>query len=132
MRKITTIWLLILLFSTLMSIGCASNSKDLTRTQSFDIKKVGTQWTTISDVSVVQEGNKKMVRGKVRRRMYSRVRIPGHIDVKVVGPSGAILEEQSVKHRKRSIKARHADFVFELKGEPPVGSVIHLIHHNAT
>lgn len=132
MKTNTITWLLILLFSTLMGTGCASNSKDISRTQSFGIEKVSTEWTTISAVSVVQEGNKTVIRGEVRRRMGSRGPIGGHTDIKVVGPKGTILEEQSTKHHKRSIKARHADFVFELKTEPPAGSVIRLIHHNAT
>ena len=124
--------MLILLFSALMSVGCASISKDLSHTQSFEIKKVGTQWTTISAVSVIQEGNKTEVRGKVRRRVQTRGPIGGHTDIKIVGPKGTILEEQSVKHRRRSIKARHADFIFELKAEPPAGSVIQITHHTAT
>ena len=129
MKNIATIWLLIILFSALMSVGCASISKDISHTKNLVIKRVGTQWTTISAVSVVQEGNKTKVRGEVRRRTHSRGPIGGHTDIKVVGPEGTILEEQSVKHHKKSIKARHADFVFELKTEPPMGSVIQITHH---
>jgi len=133
MKTITTTWLLVFISITLLiSTGCASNGKYPSHINSMIVEKIPSKGVKISAVSIVQEGSNVVVRGKLKRRLSRRGPIPGHIDIKVVGPKGKILEEQNIKHLRPSIKSRHAKFYFKLKVEPPKGSIIRISHHNPT
>jgi len=118
---ITTLVILVLL------AGCASTGKDLVRDNTVKIEKVPSQWAALRFINVVQDGDKIELRGEVTRRPIGRGPIPGHIDLKVIGPDGVTLEESMIDYHRRSVKSRYATFHTALKAAPP-GSTIRVMH----
>jgi len=125
---IKTLAAIAILTTLTLTAGCATVGKDLVRDNTVKIETVSSKWATISSVSVIQEGDKVMLRGKVRRPLAGRGHIPGHIDLKVIGADGSVLEESSIVYHRRSLKSKSAIFHTTLKVTPPPGSTIRVIH----
>jgi len=112
---------------TFFIAGCATTGRDLVRDNTVQIEKVSSRWATVRFVNVIQEDGEVRLRGELVRRPVGRGPIPGHIDLKVIDPDGATLEESIINYHRRSVKSRYAKFYTVLKAAPP-GSTIRVMH----
>ena len=119
---------LLSLLTAVLLAGCTGGGKNLVRDGVVEIETVPSRQAAITSLRVAQNGPNMMLRGRVQRRPIGWGRIPGHIDVELVGPDGSVLEKTRAGYRQRSIKSRYAEFHGRLDTTPPAGSTIRVIH----
>jgi hypothetical protein len=108
--------------------GCATQGRDLVRSDTIKLEMVPSALGTIGAVTVIQEGEEVTLRGEVKHRPGGRGFIPGHIDLDVIDPEDNVLEKCVIDYYPGP-KSTYANFHAVLKAPPPPGSRIRVIHN---
>lgn len=82
----------------------------------------------ITRVRVQQDADAMSVSGDVMNQLPHRSLIPGHVEVRVIGPDGATLATDSTDPVKRNRQARSAHFYIRLPVAAPAGSRLEITH----
>lgn len=82
----------------------------------------------ITRVRVQQDADAMSVSGDVANRLPHRSLIPGRVEVRLIGPNGAILATDSIDPVKRNRQARYAHFYIRLPVAAPAGSRLEVAH----
>jgi hypothetical protein len=64
----------------------------------------------------------------VSRVIRSRGFVPGQVEVRLVGPDGTLLAEDSTAPMRRNRQARSAHFFVRLPVQAPAGSTVEIVH----
>lgn len=127
-RYIHTLATMAILTAFALAAGCVTPGRDLVRDNTVKIEKVSSKSANVQFLRVVQEGDRVALWGEVRHRPIGWGRIPGHIDLEVIGPDGGVLDRMTLGYHRRSVKSRYAEFHGELKTMPPAGSTLKVAH----
>jgi hypothetical protein len=92
------------------------------------IEEVTSDRFIIERVRVRRGANALSVSGDVSRVIRRRGFIPGQVEVRLVGPDGALLAEDSATPMRRNRQARSAHFFVHLPSDAPAGSTLQIIH----
>ncbi|MBZ0070138.1 MAG: hypothetical protein K8I04_00185 [Gammaproteobacteria bacterium] len=122
---------LMILIAAVLVNGCATQGRDLVHDRTVTVESGPSPLATVRRVTVEQRGPDMEIRGEFSRRWPGRGPIPGHIDVSLIDRDGTALWEASLDYRRRSIKSRITVFHVKLEVEPPPGSTLRVLHHNA-
>jgi hypothetical protein len=109
--------------------GCAASGTSLLSQEQIAVERIDSRSGRIGYVWASRTDTGIRVHGSIRRFPPLRGPIPGHIDLSVVSPGGAIIEQRLVDYRRRSVKAREAQFSFEIVTALPPGTTLRLSHH---
>lgn len=82
----------------------------------------------ISGVQVRRKPGALSVSGDVSRIIPHRGLIYGEVEVRVVGPDGVVLAEDSTTPMRRNRQARSAHFFVRLPIDAPAGSTLQIVH----
>jgi hypothetical protein len=82
----------------------------------------------ITRVQVQQDANTMSISGDVANQLPHRSLIPGHVEVRLIGPDGATLAMDSIDPMKRNRQARSAHFYIRLPVAAPAGSRLEITH----
>ncbi len=82
----------------------------------------------ITRVRVEQDAGVIDIRGDVSNTLPQRGFIPGQVTLRLVGPDGETLAEDSTKPMRRNRQARSAHFYTRLPVAPPDGSTLVITH----
>ena len=82
----------------------------------------------ITRVRVQQDAHAMSISGDVANQLPLRGMIPGHVEVRVIGPDGATLATDSTDPMKRNRQARSAHFYIRLPVAAPAGSRLEITH----
>ena len=83
---------------------------------------------SISGVQVRRKPGALSVSGDVSRIIPHRGLISGEVEVRVVGPDGVVLAEDSTTPMRRNRQARSAHFFVRLPIDAPAGSTLQIVH----
>jgi len=114
--------LLSLSASACAAMPVASNGSELR------IEEVTSDRFTMERVRVRRGADALSVSGDVSRVIPRRGFIPGQVEVRLVGPDGALLAADSATPMRRNRQARSAHFFVRLPSDAPAGSTLEIIH----
>ena len=90
----------------------------------------------LSNITAKQEGDELLITGEVRRTNTAFSGM-GHVDVAVVSPSGAVINQTNIPYTPKILpktpgarKHRPSHFEARLSCVPPKGSIIRLAYHS--
>ena len=72
-----------------------------------------------------------LITGELHKRSHGRGSIPGHIDIEIISPDGAILAIKSTNYKRGSIKSRRSQFAVEILIDLPINSTVRIMHNDA-
>ena len=115
--------------------ACASNRVNLLKNGTTKLEIIPSRGIYISRVYVIQDGDKLVIKGTVKRRSSSRAG-SGHVDISIVSPEGEVFEKVSTFYIPRIIpskpgrrKSRGSRFEVRLPTIPPTGSKVRVAYH---
>lgn len=138
LRKRGTLFLLILWF--LVSIGaglegCASRQSSPEHAEDLFVEHIHSTRVSLSNIIVAQEGDELVITGEVRR-LNAAFSGMGHVDVAVVSPSGAVINQTNADYTPKILpktpgarRHRPSHFGVRLRCVPPKGSIIRVAYH---
>ncbi len=131
MRNIKIIILTIFSLTIASFGGCASNRINLVDNGTVTIERVNSKKMLISKVSVYQEGETLVIKGKVRRRFSSGIAAGGHVDIAVFDQEEKPIKNITKHYASRWVKHPHASsFTVRLPLILSQGSVVRVAHHS--
>ncbi len=99
------------------------------------VEPIPSSRVSLSNIIVIQEGDKLVITGEVRRLNAAFSGI-GHVDVAVVSPGGTVINQAHAPHKPKILpktpgarKHRPALFEVHLYCVPPRGSVVRMAYH---
>jgi hypothetical protein len=92
------------------------------------IEEVTSDRFTMERVRVRRDADALSVSGDVSRVVPRRGFIPGQVEVRLVGPDGAVLAADSATPMRRNRQARAAHFFVRLPVDAPAGSTLRIVH----
>lgn len=129
---------LIILFVSMAGLACASKRINLIKNGTRKLEIIPSRGIHISKVYVIQEGDRLLIKGTVKRRSSYNVG-SGHIDISIISPEGEVLEKASTNFIPRIIPSRPgrrkslgSRFEVRLPTIPPAGSKVHVAYHRVS
>lgn len=114
--------------SSLLASACAVLPKDTGREAEISIEALSSRYGVLRFIRVTRDESAAVVRGEVHRRWGMRGPIPGHIDIRIIGPEGVVLESATAGYHRRSVKSTSASFHVALNAMPPAGATVRVVH----
>ncbi len=112
------------------SLGaCAAPGTNPISQDRIGVERIDSSTAHIGYVFATENDTGIRVRGSVRRSPPLRGPIPGHIDLSIISPEGALVERKLVDYRRRDVHSREAHFSTLLTAEWPPGTTLRLRHH---
>ncbi|WP_303908406.1 hypothetical protein [Thiohalomonas denitrificans] len=112
------------------SLGaCAAPGITLLSQNRIGLERIGSSTARIGYVFATENNTGIRLRGSVRRSPPLRGPIPGHIDLNVISPDGAPVEQKVVDYRIRNLHSREAHFSTVITTYLPPGTILRLRHH---
>jgi hypothetical protein len=111
-------------------IGCTGATGTVKAASKLAVEIAPTSGATVSRADIRVSDGQLLLYGAVRR--YHRVHLPGHVDVNVIAPDGAVVEQKQIKvPGLNSARKGRMDvpFLARLDSVPPEGSVIRFWYH---
>jgi hypothetical protein len=115
--------------------GCASHHFSPVHMGGLYIEHIHSSRVSLSNIVVGREGDELVITGEVRR-LNTAFSGMGHVDVAVVSPSGAVINQANVVYTPKILpktpgarKHRPSRFEVRLSCVPPKGSIIRLAYH---
>jgi hypothetical protein len=85
----------------------------------------------VSRVYVYQEGNEMVVAGGVKTRRFAVLANGGHVDVVVIAPDGALIDQRSISHSPFRRKGNpEPSFKTRIPLVPQPGTTVRLAYHH--
>ena len=135
MKVIKVLPILIILLAGIGFMGCALDRLNLAESGIVQIERMPSSNKSILGVKAFADNDQLVINGRVKRHSASFVDGGGHIDIAVVGPEGAILEQLSTRYVPRIIPRwkmrgmRGSYFEVRLPDVPPAGSTVRIAYH---
>lgn len=120
-----------ILLSSLVIAGCATNHINLIDQEKVDVQKVFSRNAYFFKLNVYSDDSKIILSGELHKRIPSRGRIYGHVDVEVVSPHDTVLYSTTSSYHRRSLKSFASVFTIDIPLELEDGSSIRVTHHCA-
>ena len=130
LRNFVHFFVAILLGGALIS-SCATDRINLVDTNKIDVQKVSSRNAYFSMLSVYSVDSEIIVSGEVHKRIPSRGRIYGHVDVKVVSSDDTVLYTTTSGYHRRSLKSFASIFTIKIPLMLEDISSIRVTHHRA-
>lgn len=123
----SSLWLALL--ATVLG-GCALSRPGMTVENSVALDIVPTAVASVSEARAVQNGEDLIISGKVKK--YHRFLLPGHVDIVVCDPQGAVIAQETPRLTGYASKrggVKEGRFSARLRLTPPEGSAVHVKYH---
>ena len=137
-RDLRGLFVLMILSISMTGWACASNRVNLLKNGTTKLEIIPSGRINISSVYVIQDGDKLVIKGTVKRRSSSLAG-SGHIDISIISPEGEVFEKVSALYIPRIIpskpgrrKSRGSRFEVCLPAIPPTGSKVRLAYHRVS
>ena len=135
-RKRISFYLLMIWLLAAISIGgCTSLHSSPAQMEGLFIEHVHSSRVSLSNIIVGQEGDELVITGEVRR-LNTAFSGMGHVDVAVVSPDGAVMNQAHIDYQPKILpktpgarKHRPSHFEVRLRCVPPKGSLIRVAYH---
>lgn len=120
------------LIAILTLSGCALfNKGEYLDSKNVNIVRVDSNHATIGVVNITRGDQKTWIRGDIRRRLSTRAPILGHLHINVKMPDGRSVFNDTVDYKRKSVKARTAQYYVTVNTPIEDGSTIFIKHHTA-
>lgn len=93
------------------------------------VEETASSGFTIDRVRVRPAADALSVSGDVARVVPRRGFIPGQVEVRLLGPDGAVLAAETATPMRRNRQARSAHFFVRLPVQPVAGGQVQIIYH---
>ena len=121
---------LVLFSGILLLSGCASlNQGVYLDEKAVKVERIDSPHAKIGFVSIKEMDTITWIRGNVSRHTPMRGRVAGHLDVTVTTPDGKTIYDDTVSYKRKSAKARKAQFFLEIKSPLEKGTLVQIKHH---
>ena len=120
-----------ILLSSIIVTGCATNQINLANTDQIDVVKISSRSAKFTKLAVYSNDSGISVSGELRKRIPSRGRIYGHVDVDVLSPNGTVLFTTTTNYHRKSRKSHLSKFTIDIPLVLERGSTVRAIHHRA-
>jgi len=120
-----------ILLSSIIVTGCATNRINLANTDQIDVVKISSRSANITKLAVYSNDSGISVSGELRKRIPSRGRIYGHVDVDILSPDGTVLFTTTSNYRRQNRKSHSSNFTIGIPLVLEHGSAVHVTHHRA-
>jgi hypothetical protein len=138
LRKRISLYLLMIWYLAVMGIGfggCASRYSSLDHMEGLFVEHIHSSRVSLSNIVVGQEGDELVISGEVRR-LNTAFSGMGHVDVAVVSPGGAVINQVNAAYTPKILpktpgarKHRPSRFLVRMYCAPPKGSTIRVAYH---
>lgn len=108
-------------------LGCAS-SVDLVREGRVTVERVSSRQAKVSRVYVDQIDSRIRIYGELTRLPSASRMVPGHVEVELVGPEGALIAKTDDTYHRKDKRYRRLWFLTELSAIAPAGSRLRVVH----
>ena len=108
-------------------LGCA-NSLDLVREGTVTVQPVSSRYARVSRVDVVQIGSNMRIYGELDRLPLASRMVPGHVEIVIVGPEGALVAHINDTYHRKDKRYRRLWFLTEIAIIAQPGSRVRVIH----
>lgn len=131
LKPLTVVMLGVLSFALWVLPGCTLGAKDLIHEGSVRLETVPSRHAKFAHIHVYQSGPDMTLFGALYQRHQVSVpsRLHGHIDVQVLDPDGALLQEVPTRIHRKDKRWHRAWFRLPISESLPEGSTLRLRHH---
>ncbi len=123
--------------ATLVMTGFSKRRVNLIDNGTVLLDRMSSEEASVYNVSVLQEGDELIIRGKVkhRHRTYG-FNSRGHVDIAIFSPDGGIIKKASLRTNPRTLhkgvlrrRAKKASFIVRLPIVPLQNTKVRIAHH---
>ncbi len=119
----------VILLSSIITTGCATNRINLANTEQIEVIKNSSRSAKITKLAVYSNNSGISVSGELRKRIPSRGRLYGHVDVGVLSPDGKVLFTTNTSYHRKKRKSYTSKFTVDIPFVLERGSTIRVTHH---
>ncbi len=120
-----------ILLSSIIITGCATNRINLANTDHIDVIKNSSSSAKITKLAVYSNDSGISVSGELRKRIPSRGRLYGYVDVGVLSPDGTVLFTTYANYHLKRRKSYSSKFTIDIPLVLERGSAVRVTHHRA-
>lgn len=131
LKPLTVAMFAVLSFALWVLPGCTLGAKDLIHEGSVRLETVPSRHAKFARIHVYQSGPDMTLYGALYKRYQVSVprRLSGHVDVQVLDPDGALLQQVPARIHRKDKRWRRAWFRLRISETLPEGSTLRLRHH---
>ncbi len=96
------------------------------------IERQNSRIAGIGQVTVYQQKEGYLIRGKVTRNAYIRGHISGHLDIQLFNPKGKVVFKTSARYQHKGLRFNNESFSIVLKHTIKKGSRLRITHIEAS
>ena len=116
----------------IMFLTACATTTDYAKKAGITIERVDSSTVNVSHAYLAKTADGLLLRGEVKRKIHSHGSIPGHLHIELIDPQGQLIKTAEVDHSRKGSSDHIADFQVLLPLELSVGSVIRVVHHDAS
>lgn len=123
-------FILFILATGMMTLsGCASvNYGTVINKNIVTIDRQHSRTADIGQVTIYKQKKGYLVKGKVRRNIFARGHILGHIDLELINANNKVIFKDNIGYQHHGIRFNHEDFSFIINKNIEKGSRLRITH----
>jgi hypothetical protein len=113
------------MFSVIILSACSTNA---IKQNEMTIELVNSSDAIITRSDIQTKNAVMLLKGQVKRSFPGRYPVPGYLQIELVGDDGRVLKSTNITHKRKSIKARYAEFSVPLPDKMEKVNFIRITH----